>query len=401
MKTKGEIHSGLIKCSLPLVSILIFLFLLEIVLALFRPHKITANPFLGRSFFCRYHPLMGWVNKPNYKDIFNVAKDFRFTVTHNSRGLRGPERGYRKPSGVKRVIALGDSFVWGFGVEDDEVFSRVIESADPHVEVINMGVSGYGTDQQILYYDAEGAKYEHDLVLVLFYANDISELGRTISYGYPKPMFNPDSKKLTLMNVPVPRTTETERKLYGNPSTALGKFKKFLRRNTHTYPFLAGRLNSVPWMRRFFLKTGLAEEYTKALPGIPYFFMKDPKRKWEMFFRLIKEFRVMSHENGADLVLINIPIKETPPGDILEYEAISGNENRENDKISAILERFTSENGIRFINMLGPIRKGQAKGIAYYAFYKSDVHLNAEGHKLLAEIVVERLLESGWTKRDL
>ena len=62
-----------------------------------------------------YDPLLGWRNIPNWK-----ATTQRHKLTINSRGLRGPEHPYEKPRGTFRIMVLGDSFTWGYGVADDE-----------------------------------------------------------------------------------------------------------------------------------------------------------------------------------------------------------------------------------------------------------------------------------------
>jgi len=371
-----------------LVATLVFFVLcLEILLSLFWPHKITAKPYFHiQSFFCEYHPLMGWVNKPDYRDIVTVDKDHTFTVSHNSRGLRDRNYSYEKPRELIRVLVFGDSFVWGFGVEDDEIFTEVLEQFDSDLEVINFGVSGYGTGQSLLYYTDEGYKYAHDIVIYAFYSNDTGELASSINYGYPKPFFIPDSEPLTVTNVPVPRTEESERKLYGNPSSTFGRLKKFLRRNTHTYQFIVGRLNSVPWLRALFLKLGLAEDYKRTYgEKVPLYHIREIDRQWHLFFRLVEEFRTVVEENGAMFVLLHIPIQEPSQGMSCGYEDVSESDWKTNDMIRRTLQRFAVQQRIHFIDMLAPIREAQARGISCYNPLARDIHLNAEGHRLVAE----------------
>lgn len=373
----------------------------EMMLALFLPHKITARPFFHiQNFFCQYHPLLGWTNKPNYSGVVTISKNSSFTVAHNSKGLRDRERDHEKKPGTRRILAFGDSFAWGFGVRDSEVFTRLIESLAPGFEAVNMGVSGYGTDQELLYYTDEGYKYKHDLVILAFYANDIEESSSSISYRYPKPFFIPDSVPLTVTNVPVPKTSETQRTLFDNPEDMYGKTKMFLRRNTHIYPFVAARLNAIPWMRRLFLKTGLAEDgKLSAGSGLPWYQAKDEEQKWQLFFRLVKEFRSIARENNAGFLLVNIPLKEAPPGNLTGYKRISADDVRMNDNLSRTLQKFTLQNDIPFIDLLGPVREGQSKGIRYYNPDDRDIHLNREGHRLLADAVYQWLSEHRWTAK--
>lgn len=374
-------------------SLAIFFVLLEIFLALFAPHKITAKPFFHiQSFFCQYHPILGWANKPDYRDVVTVSGEHAFVVTHNSKGLRDRERPYAKPAGKKRICVLGDSFVWGFGVEDHEVFTRLIEEKVRGVEVINLGVSGYATDQELLAFSEDGYKYAPDLVVLAFYANDLDELAASISYGYPKPFVVPDSGPLTFANVPAPKTDETERKLYGNPPTMFGKAKKFLRRNTHTYPFIVGRLNSVPWLREFFLRTEFGMDYGRSLKDIPFYRMNETERD-AVLSRLIVEIKTKAAEKGSDFLLVNIPIKENPPDGSYSYKGSSSIEKTANEEIGGKMASICLRNGVKFLDLAPSMREAQRGGVMLYRDNESDIHLNREGHSFVAEAIAAWLRE--------
>ena len=56
------------------------------------------------------------------------------TVAINSHGLRDGEYALEPTRGKKRMLVLGDSFAWGFGVEREEVFCEVIERRRPNWE---------------------------------------------------------------------------------------------------------------------------------------------------------------------------------------------------------------------------------------------------------------------------
>lgn len=78
-------------------------------------------------------------------------------VSINSRGFRGSELSLDKPPDVRRVAVLGDSFVEGFSVDADQTLCALLErrlndaatSGRRKYELINCGVSGYGTAQQL------------------------------------------------------------------------------------------------------------------------------------------------------------------------------------------------------------------------------------------------------------
>ncbi len=105
-----------------------------------------------------------------------IVAEYRHGFSTNSQGFRGTrEYAIEKPAGVYRVIALGDSTTLGHGVEDGETFSAVLErnlSATRPVEVLNMGVSGFGTAEELIQLREVGVRYHPDLVLLGYWPND-------------------------------------------------------------------------------------------------------------------------------------------------------------------------------------------------------------------------------------
>jgi lysophospholipase L1-like esterase len=103
-------------------------------------------------------------------------------VDINSHGLRGPETTYEKPSGKFRILNLGDSIVMGWGVREEDTYGQRLQSllneesnGDFNFEVINAGVPGWSLDNGLAYLEAEGLKYEPDLIVLdLTIANDIN-----------------------------------------------------------------------------------------------------------------------------------------------------------------------------------------------------------------------------------
>ena len=149
---------------------------------------------------------LGWRSVPD-----DESMTFGKKLTTNSRGLRDREYPYAKPTGTKRILVLGDSFTWGYGVADDETFAEVLEqrlqSVEGKWEVINTGVSGWGTDQEYLYLTQEGFDYSPDIVvLALFLGNDFTNNASSKMYKRDKPVFL--DLDLQLANVPVPKPAD-------------------------------------------------------------------------------------------------------------------------------------------------------------------------------------------------
>jgi GDSL-like Lipase/Acylhydrolase family len=100
----------------------------------------------------------------------------------NNLGLRGPDVTEEKPAGTRRVLLLGDSFTFGVGVREEDTFARRLEvdlnraaPSGERVEVINAGVQGYNTRDEVFYLEREWLKLEPDLVIIVFYLNDAYE----------------------------------------------------------------------------------------------------------------------------------------------------------------------------------------------------------------------------------
>ncbi len=146
---------------------------------------------------------LGWGLKPGACATSRATGE-PVTYCINAQGLRGPERPYAKPAGTFRIILLGDSRTFGFGVPLEDHFSTLLEGYFDRVEVINLGVSGYGVDQELLFLQYEGFRYQPDLVIayVAHYANERHL--HTERFGKQKPRFVLTDGKLVLTNSPVP-----------------------------------------------------------------------------------------------------------------------------------------------------------------------------------------------------
>ncbi|MFH0958460.1 MAG: GDSL-type esterase/lipase family protein [Pseudomonadota bacterium] len=157
-------------------------------------------------------PYLGWINAEGQQGFFEHPQ-FRVSVNINSKSLRDIEHSPEKSKQTKRVLILGDSFVWGFGVEAEQRFSNIIQkevsSTTNKVEVINAGVSGWSTDQELLWLEKYGLSYNPDLVILLFYQNDLEDnLRLMVNNFYRKPRFVlKDDGELILTGTPCPHAS--------------------------------------------------------------------------------------------------------------------------------------------------------------------------------------------------
>jgi len=106
------------------------------------------------------------------------AAEFTETSRTNALGMRGPEVGAKRPD-EHRVLALGDSFTYGHGVQDDEAYPAVLEAllraAGHDATVLNAGVPGYSSDQSYARFVRDGLAVRPDLLLVGIHCSDVSD----------------------------------------------------------------------------------------------------------------------------------------------------------------------------------------------------------------------------------
>jgi lysophospholipase L1-like esterase len=201
----------LVNVGLLLASTAAALVLSEMVLRLMGWSPMYVSP--ERDRFWRYDPLLGWAHLPGQEGVLETPQ-FRISVRINDRGLRDREHPYERTSGVRRILLLGDSFAWGYGVEADERFSQRLETS-LGVEVINAAVSGYSTDQELLWLRTEGVKYEFDFIVLALAGNDIGDNHRQLLHSiYYKPHFVREGNQLILQGYPAPRTSPQGRLTY-------------------------------------------------------------------------------------------------------------------------------------------------------------------------------------------
>jgi len=115
----------------------------------------------------RYSATRGYELRPNVGDV-------------NRLGFRGGDTTLQKPDGITRIVVLGDSFTFGDGVTVGEAFpaqlERLLNNASARrYEVLNLGVPGYNTAQEVAYFRERGLSFDPDLVMIAFTLSDAEE----------------------------------------------------------------------------------------------------------------------------------------------------------------------------------------------------------------------------------
>src|SRR6266487_759442 len=134
-----------------------------------------------------FDPTLGWrlrpgshSNKPSY-----TFKHHQVSI--NEYGLRNRPVSARATSDTKRIVILGDSFTFAMAVPNEKSFPVILEnilSGSGHYEVINAGVPGYGTAQEMLLMkELTGKKVVGDVYVLMISINDILDNLRLGEYG--------------------------------------------------------------------------------------------------------------------------------------------------------------------------------------------------------------------------
>ncbi|QDV09410.1 GDSL-like Lipase/Acylhydrolase [Planctomycetes bacterium Poly30] len=108
----------------------------------------------------------------------------------NAAGWRDRERSPVREEGSVRLAAIGDSFTFGVGADDGERFTELIEDELPKVDVLNFGMNGFGTDQELEVLRHEVFDYRPDVVLCVSYlGNDLLDIQHSVRHRWPKPRY--------------------------------------------------------------------------------------------------------------------------------------------------------------------------------------------------------------------
>src|SRR5262249_3795665 len=109
-------------------SVLFTLVLLEIALRLVQPARPRALDPQTRCFHVPLRPAVGRVSDYWYLAPHQDSYTFEAPVHSNALGLRNPEVSLDRTSGSYRIVALGDSHTFGFGVPEEQSYPRLLEN---------------------------------------------------------------------------------------------------------------------------------------------------------------------------------------------------------------------------------------------------------------------------------
>jgi hypothetical protein len=146
----------------------------------------------------------GWAGRPGASIPMGGGR-----ATLNARGYRGRVLSLPKPPDVTRVVVLGDSIAFGYGVADEEAFPYLLDARPNGLEAANLGMEGYGPGQELLVLDREGLAQQPDVVvLTVCLRNDFVDAVLPVALYdgvTPRPRFRLVGEQLLLDESAMPR----------------------------------------------------------------------------------------------------------------------------------------------------------------------------------------------------
>lgn len=356
------------------------------------------------------HPTRGWALVPNAEGLRSDV-DYRVRVRINSQGLRDVEHDTEAAPGVRRIVVLGDSFMDAYQVELESSLPRRLEEllSEERVEVVNLGVGGYGTTQESLALEEVGLHFEPDLVVLAFYAgNDVrnnSQLLETALWqgqhlkAFGRPFAHLQGEELSV-SVPsfaaargwISRMREQQRNRglrEGLLSVDLGR--SLLGRIAHwlgseVFAYDPNLVLGVYAQR--FDPTSSAQPMTLAEYRHAW------EEAWQITQAVILRTRRIAEEHGARFVLLSIPSKfQTDPGYRERVSREFPEMKLDPELPSRRLRRFSEVNGVLLLDLREDLAQKQQAGHPplYHGF--RDRHWNAAGHDFAARRLAAFLRE--------
>jgi lysophospholipase L1-like esterase len=335
---------------LSIFSLIIFLLLLEVLL------RFGISIFSDRV--TRTDPRLGWYHEPNASRT-DELEGHAFKLGYNSHGFRLPEHNYKKTKGVYRIVILGDSFVDGSEVGDQETFTWHLQQSVDSLEVINLGVYGFSTAQQLICLERVGLKYNPDLAILVTMTNDYTDNLLNSSLFGPRPRFVLKDDSLIFEGTDHPAAQQVFRQI-NLPIPG----RKFFHRHSYLYYFI-----------NHYIYQRLSSQQIQALINQQKSAENEMGQR-ELYYRLVERVKETCERAGADFwVVFAYPKKY-----------LQENHQSPSREIASELEK----RGIKVLDLFHPLKKEEFSS-ENSLYYVEDFHWNPRGHQFVASVLKESL----------
>ncbi len=345
----------------------------------------------------RYDQRLGWSLDPNTSvRAVHFHHGLDYFIKINSVGLRDREIQIAKTPGRKRILFLGDSVVFGTGVDSNWRMSEFLGRAlGDRCEVVNAGVPGWGPDQELMYLESEGAQLQPDLVVVvLTVANDVvnASLDHLFLGNAPKPRYVLQSDSLSLVSMPEQQRTAAPAGTSLRSLLKRSRLILFIQRRIERLLYMAQQRRDVEPFPQGFHRSEFERNYSH---WSVYRREYDPEFEsaWEVTERILSRFSRWCLGHGAELIIFSLPDRlEVDAGwrEALEERAgIDGNL-LDFDRPSQRMAACCRERGIAFVH---PVQEFRDALTVHDLYFESDNHPNRYGHALTARVLLDELHE--------
>ena len=358
---------------LAFVSVTLTALAVEIGLRLFAPQALLHDP----DAFIPDEQL-GARLTPGFTDRV-VTTEFSSTWVINEKGYRGPLADKPRTAPV-RVVALGDSFTFGYGVEETQTWPRLLQQSlnagrggDERVEVVNLGVGGYGTWQESIWLERNWEELRPDLVILGFYVgNDPEDNARAVGTGDANA-----GAATTAARPALPPRGERARRWLGS--------------RLHLYSLVSTRADEL------LVRLGLRRlVYPFELELLRVTESETTRRAWAATDVSLRRLAGFCRGKGTRLVVALIPMKHQVSDSVwarlLRFYP-SDAETFDRFRPQRIVKTLCVKDGVETIDLVEGLAESAARtgedGRVYY--WPRDQHFNQAGHVQTAELLAEYL----------
>jgi hypothetical protein len=328
--------------------------------------------------FLAVDPIVGHRHRPNIAGYF--AREGLGYVRINSHGFRDKEYTVER-NDKKRIVVLGDSYTEALQVDLDRTYHGQLEAefAD-RLEVLNFGVGGYGTAQELLTYKCFARTFRPDIVLLAFYpGNDLKDNVKALSGNYPRPYFVLGQHGL-----------ELDDSFRSSPKQQRPKLVYDLYYSLTDHSIILSLLDQLRYRKSWEQSAQhreLVPAGSKAQSDLIYAPRSQLHREaWLLTERLILELAAEVGKDGAKFVLL---VQDSMPRQITTIDNAYYVEGR--------LGRLCEENGL-VCGFMGPAAVDiyRKSGGTLHGFGDGNSgHWNYEGHEVAYAVLRELLIEKG------
>jgi lysophospholipase L1-like esterase len=325
---------------------------LEVALRAGGAPPAVASPLHG---FHRSDPVLGWAGAPSLRQRF-VRPAFDVLVEHGADGFRRPDPA-PPGSARERLLVLGDSLVWGWGVGQGELVTDHLQRAlAPDVAVANRGVNAYATSQELLLLERELERGPWSRVLVFFTPGDVAD--NVDGKRGRRPIFVLEGDRLVPRNQP--------------PAPLLGPWRRWWKDRSRAYLWLelVGNRMRQALSRAASSEAGGPRE-ARALPG------------WPVTARLLAEMAGRARAAGAAFHVVYVPS---------DGELAAAARDPRAEAVHARLAQLADAEGLPLVDLTAELL---ASSHGRRLRFATDEHPDPRGHRLIAAALLDALARAG------